>query len=167
MDTTATFSTLVRLTAGQRVAEAQAVWEALVRDDPEVAAQWYIVARLVLQTGGDQRQAIEAGLAGLGEAPQRLFRQSVHSLERVQRLERLLAQVRRARSGLPVVPERDGVRARLWRFLQQVRAHRRARPVQPARDAVRDHERARLLDRLEQWRVNATGRGEETCPFPP
>ncbi|MEO5355178.1 MAG: hypothetical protein H7835_18475 [Magnetococcus sp. XQGC-1] len=114
---------LARLLATQRVAEARAELDALVVEQPEVAAQWYIVARLLLCGGADRYQQIRDGLIPLGLAPQRAFQQTVRRLDTLQQLELLLAQVRQARA-TAAAQRQAQVRAGLTRFLDQVQRHK-------------------------------------------
>ncbi len=144
MDMTETLSTLVRLTSEQRVAEAQAVLDTLIREDPEVAAQWYVVARLLLHPGRERWSTIQSGLAA---TPRRRLQQSIHALETVQRLEQFLAQVRGVRPGTET-PDREGVRAGLMQFLRRVRA------CQPEESPPVDQ--GWRLDRSGPLLVNAT-----------
>ncbi|MBF0461198.1 MAG: hypothetical protein HQL87_07365 [Magnetococcales bacterium] len=110
MDRTDLTAHLVHLTATQRVAEAQAELDALILSDPEQAAQWYILARLLLHAAEPRQRQIRAGLAK--SAASIPWEQAVAALDTVQRLERFLAQVRRSRP-----------QAGLRQFLQQVRTY--------------------------------------------
>ena len=92
---------LARLAATQRVAEARAELDTLVQEQPEVAAQWYIVARLLLHGGADRFRQIQDGLIPLGLAPQRALQQAARQLDTLQHLELFLAQVRPTRDGGP------------------------------------------------------------------
>ena len=110
MDRTNLTAHLVRLAATQRVAEAQAELDALIQSDPEQAARWYVMARLLLHTAEPRQQQIREELAG--SAASTLWEQAVATLDTVQRLELILTQVRRSRP-----------QAGLRQFLQQVRTY--------------------------------------------
>jgi hypothetical protein len=156
-ETQPTFSVerLARLATTQRVTEARAELNALVQEQPEVAAQWYIVARLLLHEGADRCQQIQDGLISLGLAPQRAFQQVVRRLDTLQHLELFLAQVRQARA-TAATQQQAQVRIGLTRFLDQVQRHKQAEN--------RPNNQATVPGRLEQWLDNPTTR--EGAPSP-
>lgn len=143
-----------------RLGKVQGALDAMVREHPERAARWYVVARLLLQDDAEARyRQIQEGLAPLGEARQRAFRETVQRLEARRRLERFLSQVRASRS-------RDNaqratcVRARLRWFLEQIHAYKQAKDRSPSQTAP--------LYRLERSPDDdATAQGVQPCPTPP
>lgn len=142
-----------------RLGEVQGALEALIREHPERATQWYVVARLLLQGDAEARyRQIQEGLAPLGEARQQAFREAVRRLDTRQRLERFLAQVRASRQGNG--QQTACVRARLQRFLEQIHAHKQAKDRPSSQTALL----CRLAGRL---RDNAMARGVQPCPTPP
>ncbi|MBF0160700.1 MAG: hypothetical protein HQL88_00295 [Magnetococcales bacterium] len=129
MDKTTLMATLLRLTADHKVEEAQRALGAWIREDPEMAAQCYIMARLLLDTNHQHLQPIQAGLGRLPAARQQPFQSGMRALDTVRRMEMFLAQVRASRQAQP--PAQAAHREGLLRFLRAVRAARLTRPVSP------------------------------------
>ena len=59
------------------VQEVQGILDGVVRDDPERAARWYVMARLMLHGGAGREQSIRGGLASMGKAPVAVFNKAL------------------------------------------------------------------------------------------
>lgn len=126
--TTEFMATLLRLVDEGRSTQARAVWETLIQAQPEVAAQWYLLASLLRDTDKQQQQQIAEGLKKLGDAPQCAFQKTVHTLDTTHRLNHFLLQVKQARSKSSATE--STVRDALTHFLQNVQRCKQIKPTE-------------------------------------
>lgn len=153
--TTDFMAPLLRLVHEGRDVQAQAVWETLIQTQPDVAAQWYLLASLLRDT--HTQQQIAEGLEKRGHEPRETFLKRVRTLETLHRLNHFLVQVRRAKSADETAKARH--RSALTRLLNGVQRCKQTRPTEVKPVLV--------LDRLERLLANATERRRAPCPIPP
>ncbi len=132
---------IIGLVRKKRIYEAQETLDAAVKNFPEFAASWFIMAKLLLLGGKEREKSVEKALGEYGNAPQKLFSEAMETLDgyedsinsaksQIERLSRYLQDIRSVDVHDATAPGESGHDAagagdvdKLNMFLRQVRGH--------------------------------------------
>jgi hypothetical protein len=96
LDNRESINQIISLIREKRVYEAQNLLDETILNSPELTAQWFILAKLLLLGGESRTVDVQEALKECGTASQRLFQESIETLaEREQKVVEQRGQIKR------------------------------------------------------------------------